>query len=89
MAMAGKDTGKHRKLHLEKIQVEPEIVPDRFNAPDVAVRHPEGYVCGDLFNILALKGIKSAEPVQHRAMDDALAATELYRSLMTKLIINK
>lgn len=28
-------------------------------------------------------------PVQHRAMDDALAATELYRSLMTKLIINK
>lgn len=61
MAMAGKETGKHRKLHLEKIQVEPEIVPDRFNAPDVAVRHPEGYVCGDLFNILALKGIKSAE----------------------------
>lgn len=28
-------------------------------------------------------------PVRHRALDDALDAAELYRRLMTKLIINK
>ena len=45
-----------------------------------------------LFPSVSLRNLKLQlgleEPVQHRAMDDALDAAELYRRLQTKLIIN-
>ena len=45
-----------------------------------------------LFPSVSLRNLKlqlgMEDPVQHRAMDDALDAAELYRRLQTKLIIN-